>query len=122
MHSLNGVDLETDVEVKIQPGRLTLDDAEDTPTRDQVTPERTFKSVNLRIPPATPGVSPTKEMEAKKEEVKEGQEVEMVEAQGEDDEEYEEEEESDELASQDDKYRRPGPEVLSQSPTKRRRR
>ncbi|KAH8150900.1 uncharacterized protein LAJ45_05082 [Morchella importuna] len=91
-------------------------------SKDQVTPERTFKSVNLRIPPATPGVSPTKEMEAKKEEVKEGQEVEMVEAQGEDDEEYEEEEESDELASQDDKYRRPGPEVLSQSPTKRRRR
>lgn len=121
--SVNGIDLKSEGEVKIRPGRLTFPtkskpegDAMDVdhPPQLQVatgTPERGFKSVNLRIPSTTPGVSPNKNPGVA------AQNLESDSDDAEDDDD--EEDEDDEATMSDDRYQQPGPDVLSRSPTKR---
>lgn len=122
--SVNGIDLKSEGEVKIQPGKLTSPlelkpvdatvEAMDIDELQQVTPERGFKSVNLRISSITPGsASSLKITQADDTEI-DGGDIEEEEEVGED-----EDEEDDEATMSDDKYHQPGPEVLSRSPTKR---
>lgn len=121
--SVNGIDLKSEGEVKIRPGKLTdpakwksEDDVMDVDHPPQVvTPERGFKSVNLIVPSPTPGsiTSPKKVP---------GMIVRAVDSEAEveqDEDEDEEDDDDDEAVMSDDKYQQPGPEVLSRSPTKR---
>lgn len=140
--SVNGLDLKSEGEVKIQPGRLTSPlkskpddggdgdgDAMDVDELSLTTPARGFKSVNLRVSSVTPGsASPEKTPGTAVPDAKsdgggeEGEEEEEGgEEEGEEGEEAEEDgdEEDDEATMSDDKYHQPGPAVLSRSPTKR---
>lgn len=127
--SVNGVDLKSEGEVKIQPGKLTnpLKPKPDDATVDvmdvdeprQVTPERGFKSVNMRISSVTPGsASSLKKTPGRKVgdvesgggSAEEGEQVAEIE---------DEDEDEDEATMSDDKYHQSGPGVLSRSPTKR---
>lgn len=124
--SVNGVDLKSEGEVKIQPGRLTtpfkskpddvvaVDDAMDVDEEAQVTPRSGFKSVNLRVSQTSPGSASNLKKTP-------GKAVEDLEIDGGDVEEEAnyEDDEDDAAAMSDDKYSRPGLEVLLRSPTKR---
>lgn len=128
--SVNGVDLKSEGEVKIQPGRLTgppgskpddvVVDAMDVDELAQVTPDRGFKSVNLRVSQTTPGSASS--LKKSSGEIVEDIEDDEVDVEGEEQGEevdYEEDEEGDAAAMSDDKYGQSGPEVLLRSPTKR---
>lgn len=127
--SVNGIDLRSEGEVKIQPGKLTSPlksnpadaaaEAMDIDEPLQLTPERGFKSVNLRISSVTPGSASSLKItpgtkadgtEIDEDDIEEEEQVEEDEG---------EEDEDDEATMSDDKYHRPGLEVLSRSPTKR---
>lgn len=111
--SLNSIDLKSQGVVKLKPGRLdppnfkANDDSMDIdPAPENMAPGTSFKSVNLVVSPVKPGsvISPKKAPGK------------LVQSTGVD---TDEEDYEDELATPHDKYRRPGPEVLSKSPTKR---